>query len=237
MNAFTDSQNRRQLLPTLTDCWSRTHLAKLIAISLVVGSLMLTTACSQQPAKALMSEEQMSAQQAFIASLPADPYWQQEYSAISADIKTDYQTALTLLEQQQWQQAKRQMLKLHKNAPKLSAPLLQLAIIAKHQNNIEEVKTYTDKAIAANRYCYEAYMLQALMAREQGKFQQAQQYYQDILHVWPGYADAYYNLGILNDLYLGNKQQAYEHYQTYLMIAGDDKTVAAWVQDIERQMQ
>lgn len=85
-----------------------------------------------------------------------------------------------------------------------------------------------------------------MLARQRGQFEQARDYYKKSLEAMPGYPLAHRNLGILYDLYLGQKTLAERHYQDYLQALealpeghqaqSEIKTVKRWLGDLRRQI-
>ena len=72
--------------------------------------------------------------------------------------------------------------------------------------------------------------------REQGRFDEAEQVYLSALTVWDDHATTHRNLGVLYDLYRGERERALEHYYRYqALTGGEDRTVAGWIIDLERQ--
>ncbi len=50
-------------------------------------------------------------------------------------------------------------------------------------------------------------------------------------------ADTHLNLGILYDLYRGEKKAALQHFSRYQELQlSDDRVVAGWIADLERQL-
>lgn len=77
---------------------------------------------------------------------------------------------------------------------------------------------------------------QGLGEREQGHFSQAKDAYERALALDPSYATAAYNLGILYDLYLGDKAQAQAQFERYLSLtpAGDPQ-VTKWLLELKNR--
>jgi tetratricopeptide (TPR) repeat protein len=81
-----------------------------------------------------------------------------------------------------------------------------------------------------------AYNRYGIFLREQGRFAEAEQVYLDALAVDDSCADTHRNIGILYDLYRGEREQALQHYYSYQQLTGeDDRTVSGWIADLERQ--
>ena len=76
-----------------------------------------------------------------------------------------------------------------------------------------------------------------MLSRQFGDFRGAEEHYRACLAHVPSYKEAYLNLGILYELYLGKLTQALEAYRRYQRLAGEpDRKVQGWVIDLERRL-
>jgi tetratricopeptide (TPR) repeat protein len=75
-----------------------------------------------------------------------------------------------------------------------------------------------------------------IVERKLGKFAQAEAAYQRTIAIEPSYAPAYFNLGVLYDLYLDEPKKALEQFEHYLTLAGDNKQVAGWVIELRKRV-
>ena len=75
-----------------------------------------------------------------------------------------------------------------------------------------------------------------IVERKLGKFAEAEAAYQRTIAVEPNYAPAYFNLGVLYDLYLDEPKKALEQFEHYLTLAGDNKQVAGWVIELRKRV-
>ncbi len=165
------------------------------------------------------------------------------------DTKQHFENALRHYNAQDFDQALdlAQLLSKANNAP--SAVWVLLGDIARAKNDINLAATHYTQAIAINSVNYFALNRLGTIAREQGDFQQAKQCYLDALSAWPGYANGHYNLGILHDLYLGDKISALNHYSDYHALVSypesqpahhvDEravKQIERWMADVNRQV-
>ena len=72
--------------------------------------------------------------------------------------------------------------------------------------------------------------------RSNGQFDKARTAYEQALSGDPTYAPAVLNLGILNDLYLGDAARATELYERYLALTpGGDAAVTKWLADLRNR--
>ena len=161
------------------------------------------------------------------------------------DIQARFVEALALKQQKEYQRAKEMFLSLTRSQPNLSGPWVQLAEISELQEQYssaknthsEQIKTYLQQAIKVNPANYIAHNRLGSLLRTEGDFIQAKNHYQQAIKSWPGFAPAYLNLGILDDLYIGNKNQALENYLLYqALIDKPERKVKGWIADLSRQL-
>jgi tetratricopeptide (TPR) repeat protein len=207
-----------------------------LLIALLCGALL--SACSSSPKKesASVAPSPSAVAAAPGAAMAADPYLAQKIE-VSTSVRERFDAGLKLVEAKDWVRAKTQFEALHRDEPKLSGPLVNLAIVARAQNDHAQAQTLLQQAITLNRFNWDAYLLLALDYRETGEFGKAATVYDDALKLWPDNETVHLNAGILNDLYLGNLPLALTHYQRYLALHGaEDKWVKAWAADVERRV-
>jgi tetratricopeptide (TPR) repeat protein len=93
------------------------------------------------------------------------------------------------------------------------------------------------KAIDANPNNCAAYVDLGVLSRRAGDFLSAEANYLACTQRVPNFREAYLNLGILYELYLGRLDDALQAYQTYQTLSEDpDMRVAGWVSDLERRI-
>ncbi|MES2581579.1 MAG: tetratricopeptide repeat protein [Pseudomonadota bacterium] len=77
---------------------------------------------------------------------------------------------------------------------------------------------------------------QGITQRQAGQFDKARQAYEKAIALDANYTPAILNLGILQDLYLGDSKQALVLYERYLSLTpSGDATVAKWVADLKNR--
>jgi Tfp pilus assembly protein PilF len=156
---------------------------------------------------------------------------------VSSEAMDRFNAATAAIENQQWQQAEQDLHWLVTNHPELSGPYLDLALIYKQTDQPEKADEFFSMAIVVNSTNLDAYNQYAIFLREQGNFQQAEATYLAALSIWADYPDTHKNIGVLYDLYMGKKEAALQHYLIYQGLTdGSDKQVAAWIVDLERQL-
>jgi tetratricopeptide (TPR) repeat protein len=76
-----------------------------------------------------------------------------------------------------------------------------------------------------------------VISRFKGDFNTAKTRYLKAIDLNPDYAEAHLNLGILQDLYLYELEQALEHYETYQsLLKKKDGKISKWIIDIKRRI-
>ena len=156
---------------------------------------------------------------------------------VSSEALDRFNNSTRAIESQQWQEAEDELIWLVTNYPQYSGPYLDLALVYKQTGQNEKAIDYFSQSIVVNPTNLVAYNQYAIFLREQGDFQQAEAIYLNALTVWEDYPDTHKNLGVLYDLYLGNKEAALQHYVTYQeLTGGSDREVAGWIVDLQRQL-
>lgn len=126
--------------------------------------------------------------------------------------------------------------------PQLSGPWVQLGDISLSIEQDEDqalANAYSHfyKATQVNPHNYLARNRLAAVLRQQGRFNEAEAEYKKALESWPGFANGYKNLGILYDLYIGNKQSALDNYKIYQALQEKpERKMRGWIADLTRQI-
>ena len=134
--------------------------------------------------------------------------------------------------------AKQQLEQLAIANPTLSVIQVYLGDIALAKGSTNLAKHYYKQAIAMNSYNYFALNRLAMLHRKEGQFKLAESSYRLALAGWQNFAPAHLNLGILLDLYMGEKAEALAHYKKYQALTNSQsRQVKGWIADISRQLQ
>lgn len=118
----------------------------------------------------------------------------------------------------------RQLEMLQENHPSSSGILYHLGRIAFQEDRPMEAVTYLEEAISATPENFYAHNLLGLVFRSVGDFDAARKHYRQAVKIWPDYATAWYNLGILADLYQNQLDEAIIAYENYLAIEASKST-------------
>ena len=123
--------------------------------------------------------------------------------------------------------------------PEYSGPLVNLGILYSRNGRPDAAMAALERAIKICRTCAAANNELGILQRQQGRFADAEQSYLRAIEADPGYRLAYFNLGVLHDLYNGRPDLALEFYGRYLEHEQDPesrKLVEMWVADLTRRM-
>ena len=107
------------------------------------------------------------------------------------------------------------------------------------QGDYERAKRALNQALTVDANNKVALNYSGLVARQEGKFEQAEAYYRQALEQDPDYPAAVRNLAILLDLYRGQLVEAlalYEHYQQ-LVGEGSEPRLKDWIFDIKARIE
>jgi tetratricopeptide (TPR) repeat protein len=121
--------------------------------------------------------------------------------------------------------------------PELAGPWVNLGQVYAMLENFEDARRAFTSAITANPRSCAAHNQLGVLSRKFGDFATAEEHYRTCLEQVPNFKDAYLNLGILYELYLGKLPQALEAYRRYQLLAAEpDRKVKGWVMDLERRL-
>jgi len=129
-------------------------------------------------------------------------------ASVTDEMRTDYESAMAMLKETQYEPGIALLLKLTEQAPALTEAHIDLAA---------------------------AYNELGMVQRRKGEFKNARASYESALAQSADFQYAHRNLGILCDLYLGDNACAMEHYEAYSQIVPDDADVVKWIADLRNR--
>jgi len=148
--------------------------------------------------------------------------------SLGALARSDYIRAETLLVQ------------ITKLQPELSGPWLNLGQVYLAGDRTDSARLAFERAIEANPTNCAAFNQLGVLARREGRLNEAESSYLACIDRDPTFPQVYLNLGILYEVYLGKLPQAlqaYREYQDLQTSAGvEDNRVKGWVIDLERRL-
>lgn len=155
---------------------------------------------------------------------------------IGNDVRTDYDEALVLLGQEEYEEGLALLEAVVDAAPYLTAPRIDLGIAyhrvgdldAAQNNLLRAIELSPDHPIAHNEL--------GIVYRKAGRFADARNSYEAALEIYPGYHYARRNLAILCDLYLADLNCALQNYEAYMTTVPRDDQAAIWISDIRQRL-
>ncbi len=133
-------------------------------------------------------------------------------------------------------EAESAFLALTQSHPDLGGPHAALGALRLQAGQADEAVAQLEAAVAANPKQAAWFNQLGVAYRQQGRFDKARDAYEHALVLAPDHAMAMLNLGILNDLYLGDSTRALELYERYLVLTpSGDATVGKWVVEMKNR--
>jgi tetratricopeptide (TPR) repeat protein len=159
-----------------------------------------------------------------------------EVGQMSDGVRRDFGNAVSLLTEENYEEAIVLLKQIIEASPGVSAPHVNLGIayqrIDKRDMAEAQFKTALSLVpghpVVCNQY--------GLLCRKSGRFKEAQALYEQALAAFPEYYPVHRNLGILCDLYLNDLPCALEHYEVYSRCAPGDKQVKLWIADLRARL-
>lgn len=151
--------------------------------------------------------------------------------------KKKFDLSLKHIRAKRYKKAEKILRALADKYPDAGGPWANLGIIEVNRKNDKKAESYFLEALKRSPRLVQARNHLAVLYRKQGKFDEARQMLEAAIAADPYYQNAYYNLGILYEIYLQLPQKALENYKLYLDLKEDgDKQVEQWVGLLKREL-
>lgn len=148
-----------------------------------------------------------------------------------------FETAVRAVQEQRFTDAEVLLLELTTREPDLSGPWVNLGTVYLALDDSEAAQVAFRRAVEINPDNCAAYNEMGVMSRQSGDFLTAEANYLACVERVPDFREAYLNLGILYELYLGRLPEALAAYRTYQsLLEAPDRRVEGWVMDLERRL-
>ena len=155
---------------------------------------------------------------------------------VSAAAQNTFDDAARALREGRGVDAERGFRALVQTNPELGGPHANLGLMYRQSGKLAESAAELEQAVRLSPRQPLYWNQLGITYRQQGAFDKARAAYEKAIALDPAYAAPTLNLGILNDLYLGDGAHALELYTRYLALSpSGDAAVTKWVADLKNR--
>jgi Flp pilus assembly protein TadD len=147
----------------------------------------------------------------------------------------DFSRAVQLVKSGKDEEAELEFQQIATLYPTYPGALVNLGILYRKHGDLAKSDQSLHAAVQRDANDVEGWSELGVTLREEGKFHDAADAYNQAISVNPNFAPAYRNLAIVLDLYLGDTAAALTAMEHYKELAADDKAATGWIADLKQR--
>ena len=159
-----------------------------------------------------------------------------ELIEIDSDVEDDFNTALSHLKEEEYDDAILLLEKVIAVEYRVPAPFINLGMAYSKKGDEASAEKHLLNAVKIDLTNPVANNQLGLLYRKKGQFADAKKAYTNALTEYPDYLPVVKNLGILCELYMRDFPCALKQYEHYLSLQPDNKTIKIWISDLSRRV-